>query len=66
MSHVEKIGSQIAGFSSTELAAFRKWFFEFDASDRDRQFEADVTARRLDGLAENALRGHASGRSREL
>ena len=66
MSQVEKVESQIAGFSSDELAAFRRWFFEFGASAWDRQFEADVMAGRLDGLAEIALQGHVSGRSTEL
>ncbi len=66
MSQVEKIESQIAALSSTDLAAFRKWFAEFDASAWDRQFEADVKAGRLDGLAGSALMDHAAGRSKEL
>lgn len=66
MSQVEKIEIQIAELSSAELAAFRKWFVEFDASAWDRQLEADVKAGRLDGLAENALKDHAAGRSREI
>jgi hypothetical protein len=66
MSQVEKIESEIAALSSTDLAAFRKWFAEFDASAWDRQFEADVRAGKLDGLAGDALRDHAAGRSNEL
>lgn len=66
MSRVEKIESQISELSSAELAALREWFVEFDASTWDRQFEADVTAGRLDSLAEKALNDHAAGRSREL
>jgi hypothetical protein len=66
MSQVEKIESQIAALSSTDLAAFRKWFAEFDASAWDRQFEADVKAGRLDGMAADALRDHAAGRTKEL
>jgi hypothetical protein len=31
------------------------WFAEFDAEIWDRQFEEDVAAGRLDGLAEQAL-----------
>ena len=66
MSQVEKIENQIAELSSTELAAFRKWFVQFDASAWDLQFEADAKAGRLDRLAETALKDHAAGRSREL
>jgi hypothetical protein len=66
MSQVEKIESQIAALSSTELAALRKWFAEFYASAWDRQFEADVQAGRLDRLAADALRDHAAGQSKEL
>jgi hypothetical protein len=39
MSRVEKVESQISELSSAELAAFREWFAEFDASAWDRQFE---------------------------
>jgi hypothetical protein len=66
MNPVEKIESQIAALSSTDLAALRKWFAEFDASAWDRQFEADVKAGRLDRLAADALRDHAVGQSKEL
>jgi hypothetical protein len=66
MGQVEKIESEIAALSSTELEAFHKWFAEFDASAWDRQFEADVKAGALDGLAEDALSDHLAGRSKEL
>jgi hypothetical protein len=66
MSIIEKIEDQVKGLSSEELATFRRWFAEFDAEIWDRQFEADVRAGKLDGLAKHALRDHASGRSTEL
>jgi hypothetical protein len=66
MSRVENIESQISEFSAEELAAFREWFAEFDASARDRQFEAHVKAGKLNSLAEKALDDHAGGRSSEL
>ena len=66
MSRVEKIVSQVGELSSAELAAFREWFAEFDASAWDRQFEADVKAGKFDSLADQALDDHAAGRSREL
>jgi hypothetical protein len=49
--------------AQTDLAAFRRWFAEFDASVRDRQSEADAMAGGLDSLAKNALQEHASGQS---
>ena len=61
MSRVEKIESLISELSSAELAAFRNWFAEFDASAWDRQFEADVKAGKLDSLTEKALNDHAAG-----
>jgi hypothetical protein len=66
MSRVEKIESQISEFSSEGLAAFRRWFIEFDANAWDQQFEADVKAAKLDNLAEKALDDQAAGRSTGL
>ncbi|HXE65246.1 MAG TPA: hypothetical protein VN519_17000 [Bryobacteraceae bacterium] len=66
MSTVEKIEGDIAGLSPSDLAAFRQWFIEFDAISWDRQFETDAIGGKLDTLAENALKDHASGRSTEF
>jgi hypothetical protein len=66
MSQLEQIASQLAELSSAELAAFRKWFSEFDAVAWDQQFESDVRAGRLDALADEALKEHTEGRSRKL
>ncbi len=66
MRQLEQIESQIAEFNAVELAAFRKWFVEFDASAWDQQFGADANAGRLDHLADDALRDHAAGRSTQL
>ncbi|MGH9464978.1 MAG: hypothetical protein ACRD0X_04985 [Thermoanaerobaculia bacterium] len=63
MSKVEDLEEQIRQMSGDELAAFRRWFAEFDAEAWDRQFELDVEAGKLDSLAERALRDHAAGRS---
>ena len=66
MSKVKELEKQIEQLSSAELAEFRRWYAEFDAQVWDRQFEADVKAGKLDGLAEKALRDHAAGKSTEL
>ncbi len=51
MSTIDEIAQAVSGLSPEELARFR----EFDAEAWDQQFEADVTAGRLDTLAEEAL-----------
>ncbi|HEV2176321.1 MAG TPA: hypothetical protein VGW33_03845 [Terriglobia bacterium] len=66
MSKVDGIEDQVKELSPEELTAFREWFAEFDAEAWDRQFEADVKAGRLNGLAERALGDHAAGRSTKL
>jgi hypothetical protein len=66
MSPVETIERQIEQLSSGELAKLREWFAQFDATTWDRQFEADVHAGKLDGLAERALRAHRAGQSTKL
>jgi len=63
---VENVEREVQEFSPEELATFRKWFAAFDAEAWDRQFEADVKAGKLDGLAERALRDHAAGKSSKL
>jgi hypothetical protein len=54
MSTVEQLEEAVRRLSAEERAEFRAWFAEFDAAEWDRQFEADVTAGRLDWLAEEA------------
>jgi hypothetical protein len=55
MSKVENIEQEVTALTPAELAAFRKWFLQFDAQVWDRQIEEDVRRRKLDKLAEEAL-----------
>ena len=55
MSSIQEIEQAIRQLSSEDLAAFRRWFIEFDASLWDSQLENDVAAGRLDKLADEAL-----------
>jgi hypothetical protein len=55
MSKVEDIEQEVEALTPTELAAFRRWFLEFDAQVWDRQIEEDVRNGRLDKLAKEAL-----------
>lgn len=66
MSKIEQIEREIQALTPEELAAFRKWFHEFDAAVWDRQIEQDAQAGRLDGMAEKALNDFKSGRCSEL
>jgi hypothetical protein len=66
MSSVPEIERAIQQLPPAELAKFREWFAQFDATRWDRQFEADVAAGRLDALADEALDDHHKGRSTEL
>jgi len=66
MSTVQEIQDAVRQLSAEDLAAFREWFASFDASLWDRQLEMDVTAGRLDQLAEEALQDLHEGRCTEL
>ena len=66
MSTVKEIESAVARLSSKDLAQFRQWFAEFDAAEWDKEFEEDVTAGRLDKLAERAIKEYGAGRCTKL
>ena len=66
MTGVKEIESAVAQLSAEELTAFRAWFDEFDASQWDAELEDDVSAGRLDALADEALNELRDGRSTEL
>jgi len=66
MSKVENIEQEVQRLKPSELAAFRRWFAEFDAQAWDRQIEEDVQNGKLDKLAEEALAAHRAGKSKEL
>ena len=66
MGKLEQIERQIKDLSPEEMAELREWFAAFDAEAWDRKFEADVRAGKLDALAEEALKAHASGATTKL
>ncbi|HEX4795152.1 MAG TPA: hypothetical protein VH370_15260 [Humisphaera sp.] len=66
MSTVAELERAIERLSPAELRAFREWFAAHDATEWDRQFEADVNAGRLDALAKEALDDLHEGRCGEL
>lgn len=66
MNKVEAVEIEVQSLSPTELAAFRRWFHEFDAVAWDRQIEEDVRAGKLDRLADEALQALKAGKCIEL
>ena len=66
MNKVEKIEQEVQDLMPSELAAFRKWFLEFDVRARDQQIEDDIRNGKLDKLAEEALTARRAGKSKEL
>ena len=66
MTKVQRLEQEIKQLSPSELAAFRKWFDEYDAVEWDKQIEQDAIACKLDKLAEKALADHKAGRSKEI
>ena len=66
MTKVEALEKEIQKLSSSELEAFRNWFFEFDGEAWDRQIEADAAEGKLDHWAEAAITAHQRGESREI
>ncbi|MCA1688173.1 MAG: hypothetical protein LC714_06200 [Actinobacteria bacterium] len=66
MGKVERIENEVRALSAEELAAFRKWFREFDAEAWDSEIEADALAGKLDALADKALSDHRAGKTTSL
>ena len=66
MTKVESLEQEVQGLTRAELAAFRRWFLEFDAQAWDRQIEEDVRKGKLEKQADEALATHRAGKSKEL
>ena len=66
MTTVEDIEEAVTKLTPEQLAKFRAWFDEFQARLFDEHIERDAKAGKLDKLADEALRAHREGRSREL
>ena len=66
MNKIENIENEVRGLTAAELAAFRKWFLEFDADAWDRQLERDNASGKLADLAKKSMSDHKSGKSTKL
>jgi len=66
VSIVEKLEDQIEKLSRDELAAFREWFRNYDSDEWDREIQEDILAGRFDKLADEAIKAHKAGQTREI
>jgi hypothetical protein len=66
MSTIEEIEKAVSNLPPDDLARFRAWFEEFEATRFDGKIERDAAAGKLDRLAEQALADFRNGRAREL
>ncbi len=66
MTTVEMVEKAVQSLPPADLAAFRRWFAEFDAAAWDTQIEADATTGKLDTLAAESLAEYRSGTAREI
>ena len=66
MTKLEDIEKAVAELPADQLAKFRAWFEEFEATRFDQRIERDAKGGRLDRLAEQALADFRAGRAREL
>ena len=63
---IEDIEHAVAKLSPDQLAEFRAWFEEFEATRFDQKIERDAKSGRLDALADQAIDDFRKGRAREL
>jgi len=66
MTRVQRLEREVKELAPSELAAFRKWFQDYDAAQWDQQIEADAIAGKFDRLAQKALADHKAGRTKEI
>jgi KaiC/GvpD/RAD55 family RecA-like ATPase len=66
MARVEELTNEVQRLNRDELAAFRDWFRKYDSDEWDKEIEEDVSAGRLDKLANEAIVEHRAGRTKEI
>ena len=66
MTTVDEISGAVKRLPKRELARFRKWFAEYDATVWDRQLASDAQAGKLDALIREAQRDQQAGRTKPL
>jgi hypothetical protein len=63
---LEQLEKTVSELAPDQLSKFREWFLAFDAEKWDQQFKDDVSAGRLDRLADEAIADHQARTSTKL
>jgi hypothetical protein len=66
MSNLGEIRAAVQLLPPAKRAEFRAWYLLFDASDWDKQIEDDLTAGKLEWIANEATSDSQAGRCSEL
>ena len=66
MNNIEEIKQAVIHLPPKDLAAFRRWYNEYEASIWDKQFEEDVKSGKIDFLAQQAVNDFKSGKCKDL
>lgn len=66
MNNIEEIKQAVTHLPPKDLAAFRRWYHEYEASIWDKQFEEDAKSGKLDFLAQQAVNDLKSGKCKDL
>ena len=64
--NIEQIKQALIHLPPEDLAAFRRWYQEYDADAWDKQFEDDVKSGKLDFFAQQAVSDLKAGKCKEL
>jgi hypothetical protein len=63
---IEDLEKAVAKLPPDQLAQFRAWFEEFDATRFDQKIERDARTGKLDRMADQAVDDFRKGRAREI
>ena len=66
MNTTREIEKAIVALPPAELKEFRAWFAEYDAKSWDSQIEQDAKSGKLSELANQALKQHGKGETKEI
>lgn len=66
MARIEELANEVQQLSREELAAFRDWFRKYDSDEWDKEIEEDISAGKLESLANKAIEDHKAGRTKEF
>jgi hypothetical protein len=66
MTKIEELEDQVASLPREEYSQFRRWFFDRDWAEWDREIEEDSAAGRLDFLVNEAATAKRDGTLRAL